>query len=65
MIGQGETVPDPHAEDLGPGTAARGPETGGHVTGGPDLAQEDGHVLPEDDLGIGNYYLFRPFSPVR
>ncbi|KAL5253917.1 hypothetical protein ACHWQZ_G013620 [Mnemiopsis leidyi] len=41
-------------KDLGPGTAARGPETGGHVTGGPDLAQEDGHVLPEDDLGIGD-----------
>ena len=34
--------------------AAHGHVIGGHVTGGPDLGQEDVRALQEEDQGIGN-----------
>merc|ERR1712224_191126 len=58
VIAPDETVPD--LRDGGPDhvIAAHGLEIEGHVTGGPDLGQEDVHVPPEEDQGTGNGHKF-------
>ena len=58
VIAQGETGPGPHDGGLGHVIVAHGQVTGDHVTGGPDLGQEDVHALQEEDQGIGNCRVF-------
>jgi len=65
VIAPDETVPD--LRDGGPDhvIAAHGLEIEGHVTGGPDLGQEDVHVPPEEDQGTGELKLFNRCEAVQ